>query len=195
MRAGKLASSEGVEQIRERGCPRFGQRTGRSCLSVQLQMGEYLLNHFGIFDAGNDLHGTACGVRIVIPARDWRLQSVQCREICSLLDAAKSTQQNTGVTEYKRGFAAKRGWHNLLIFSENTQGHEPDGRSFRSCHGAIHFHAPSKHEGAVVPLFIDPEVDDILSCECPFIGDSDLKLRPDNLSGVKTAFGTKRPPD
>jgi hypothetical protein len=22
-------------------------------------MGEYLLNHFGIFDAGNDLHGTA----------------------------------------------------------------------------------------------------------------------------------------
>jgi hypothetical protein len=59
MRAGKSASSEGVEQIRERGCPRFGQRTGRSCLGVQLQMGEYLLNHFGIFDAGNDLHGTA----------------------------------------------------------------------------------------------------------------------------------------
>jgi hypothetical protein len=59
MRAGKSASSEGVAQIRERGRPRFGQRTGRSCLGAQLQMGEYLLNHFGIFDAGNDLHGTA----------------------------------------------------------------------------------------------------------------------------------------
>ena len=59
MRAGKSASSEGIEQIRERGCPRFGQRTGRSCLGVQLQMGEHLLDHFGIFNAGNDLHGTA----------------------------------------------------------------------------------------------------------------------------------------
>jgi hypothetical protein len=34
-------------------------RDGRNCLGVQLQMGEYLLNHFGIFDAGNDLHDTA----------------------------------------------------------------------------------------------------------------------------------------
>jgi hypothetical protein len=71
MRAGKSASSEGVAQIRERGCPRFGQRTGRSCLGVQLQMGEHLLDHFGIFNAGKslprelsecfgyDLHGTA----------------------------------------------------------------------------------------------------------------------------------------
>lgn len=58
MRARKPASSDGVEQIRERVYPRFGQRTGRSCLGVQLQMGEYFLNHFGSFDAGNDLHGT-----------------------------------------------------------------------------------------------------------------------------------------
>ena len=56
---GKISVPEGVEQIRERGCPRFGQRTGRSCLGVQLQMGEHLLDHFGIFNAGNDLHGTA----------------------------------------------------------------------------------------------------------------------------------------
>jgi hypothetical protein len=82
-------------------------------------------------------------------------------------------QQNTGVTGYKRGFAAKRGWHTLLIFRENTQGYEPGGRSFGSCHGAIPFHAPSKHEGAVAPLFFDLEADDILSCECFFPGASD----------------------
>lgn len=65
MRAEKSASSEGVEHIRERGAQGqgSGSRGGTTLVVaasvVQLQMSKYLLGHFEIFNAGNDLHGTA----------------------------------------------------------------------------------------------------------------------------------------
>ena len=55
----KSSSSQGIEKIRYRRCPRFRQCLGCSSLSVQLQMGEYFLDHVGVFDTGDHLHSTA----------------------------------------------------------------------------------------------------------------------------------------
>ncbi len=56
------APLKGIEKIRDRRCPRFRQWAGFSGPGVQLQMGEYRLDHFGIFDAGNGLLWFPCSL-------------------------------------------------------------------------------------------------------------------------------------
>ena len=58
-RLGSVVAGVSVEQTRLRRCPALGQRDGLRGDGLCLQVGEYLLDDRGVFDAGDDPDGGA----------------------------------------------------------------------------------------------------------------------------------------
>ena len=65
-RLGSVVACVSVEQTRLRRCPALGQRDGLRGDGLCLQVGEYLLDDRGVFDAGESANrpSMACGPRL-----------------------------------------------------------------------------------------------------------------------------------